>query len=404
MSQPYSQRIGRLFGVVAPLFQFMSQAAQERRTGDPDICDFLLGDPHEMPLSEFSDALQRWSVPQNKDWFAYTMNEHGSRVVIADSLRARRGIAFEPQDIFLTNGAFAALTVALNTVLDPGDEAIFISPPWFFYEVMIAATGATPVRVKINPQSFDLDLDAIAAAITPNTRAIIVNSPHNPTGVIYQPPTLERLAQILSEASARHGRTIYLLSDEAYSRVVFAGNAYHSPTAFYPNSFMIYTYGKQLLTPGQRLGYIALPPATRRMAPDGMPQREMLRNAIFLSQALTGYAFPNALLQHALPDIENLSIDLTHLQAKRDRMVGALREMGYDVNVPQGTFYLLARSPLADDAAFVQRLKERNVFCLPGYVFEMPGFFRISLTANDEMIERALPIFGAVMNEAQARA
>jgi aspartate aminotransferase len=182
-----------------------------------------------------------------------------------------------------------------------------------------------------------------------------------------------------------------LLSDEAYSRIIYDHRRYDSPTAFYANSFLLYTYGKTLLAPGQRMGYIALPPM--------MPSRELMRNALFVSQLVTGYAFPNALLQRALPDLEELSIDMAHLQRKRDRMVTALHVMGYEVHVPEGTFYLLPRSPLPDDWAFVESLASRDVFCLPGCVVELPGYFRISLTASDEMIERALPRFAVAWEE-----
>jgi aspartate aminotransferase len=250
--------------------------------------------------------------------------------------------------------------------------------------------------VRVRPDNFDLDLDAIAAAITPRTRAVLVNSPNNPTGKIYPPETLAALGQLLTAASERHGRTIYLISDEAYSRILFDGVDFPSPTAYYPASLLLYTYGKTLLTPGQRIGYIAL-------APD-FPGREALRDALFVAQLLTAYAFPNALLQHALPDLEKLSIDLAHLQRKRDRVVGELRRQGYELHVPQGTFYLLPRSPLADDLAFTDLLAEHNIFVLPGTVVEMPGHFRISLTASDEMIERALPGFAAALAAARQQA
>ncbi len=151
----------------------------------------------------------------------------------------------------------------------------------------------------------------------------------------------------------RSGRPIYLLSDEAYSRIVFDGRPYHSPTAFYPRSFLIYTYGKTLLTPGQRLGYIALPPT--------MPDREQMHGALALSQLVSGFAVANALLQHALADVEALSIDIAHLQQKRDRLVGALQGMGYEVHVPEGTFYLLPKSPWADDRAFADLLLTHDI-------------------------------------------
>lgn len=387
-----SQRIVRAAATLQSVYAFFTQSTWSRRMNDPNICDFTVGNPHEMPLAGFSNALAHWSVPQNELWYAYHDNTASARAVIASSLQERRGQSFEDEDIFLTNGAFAAIKVVLDLITEPRDEVIFLSPPWFFYEALITAAGGQPVRVTVDSASFDLDLDAIAAAITERTRAIIVNSPNNPTGKIYPPATLSALSQLLSDASARLGRPIYLLSDEAYSRILYDGNDFPSPSAFYPNTFILYTYGKTLLTPGQRVGYIALPPT--------MPDRQDIRSALFVAQLMNGYAFPNALLQHALPDLEQLSIDIPHLQRKRDTMVDALRGMGYSVHVPEGTFYLLPRSPLADDLAFIERLAEHDIFCLPGTVVEMPGYFRISLTANDDMIARALPGFAAALQEA----
>jgi aspartate aminotransferase len=367
---------------------------QKVSDSDPERCNFVFGNPNEMPLAGFTAALQRWMVPQNFEWHAYKTNERGPQKVVAATLRKVRGLPFEEDDIFLTNGAFAALAVTLNTIVDSGDEVIFISPPWFFYEAQIVAAGGKAVRVKIDAESLDLDIAAIQAAITPRTRAIIVNSPHNPTGKIYPPETLTALGRVLSEASNANGRTIYLLSDEAYSRIIFDGRDYPSPVTFYPNSFLIYTYGKTLLTPGERVGYIALSPQ--------MVEREAMRTAIFTMQFTTGFAFPNALLQHALGDLEKLSIDVPHLAYKRDWMVGALREMGYSVRPPEGTFYLVVKSPLVDDETFANLLAEYKVLVLPGIITEMPGYFRISLTANDEMIQRSLPGFAAAIERARS--
>lgn len=392
--QLYSDRIAGTLKSIAPLLQLELDSVWARQGADPDSCDFMYGNPHEMPLTGYVQTLQRWIVPQNQDWFAYKLSEPPAQAAVAAALRARRGLGFEAADIALTNGAFAGLAVTLAAITNPGDEVIYISPPWFFYESLILSYSARPVRVKIDPATFDLDLDAIRAAITSRTRAIIINSPNNPTGKIYPPETLQALAGLLTAGSQRQGRPIFLLSDEAYHRILFDGRSFPSPTAFYPDSFLIYTYGKTLLTPGQRAGYIALPPA--------MPYREEMRNVILGAQAITGYAFPNALLQYSIPELENLSIDLGHLQRKRDRMVGELRSQGYELTVPEGTFYLLVRSPLADDMAFFELLARHKVFCLPGAVFEMPGYFRISLTANDSMIERALPGFASARQAALA--
>ena len=243
----------------------------------------------------------------------------------------------------------------------------------------------TPVRVFCDPHTYDLDLKRIEKAITPRTRGIIINSPNNPTGRIYPPETLIGLSEILDHTSRRNGRPIYLLSDESYNRIVFDGRRFPSPAVYYPNTFILYTYGKTLLAPGQRLGYIALPPT--------MPRREQIRPAIFVTQAATGYAFPDAVLQYALADLENLSIDVGRLQARRDRLAAALRDQGYEVIIPEGTFYLLVRSPLPDDWEFASALTRRNVLVMPGSILEMPGYFRISLTANDDMVERSLPVF-----------
>ena len=393
MSELASRRIQQLMGVLASVNRFFVDSPYARLVDKPGIHDFAIGNPHELALPEFVAALRRQLPPQNEHWYGYPSSLPEAQAAAAQALSQRRGVTFAPEDILLTNGAFAALAVALTVATDPGDEVIFISPPWFFYESLIAAAGGVPVRVKVQPGSFDLDLEAIAAAITPRTSAIIINSPNNPTGVIYSPETLTALGQLLTEAGTRYGRAITLLSDEAYSRILFDGRPYHSPTAYYPNSLLLYTYGKTLLTPGQRLGYVALPP--------GLPDREQLRAAVFVAQLINGYAFPNALLQHALAELEGVSIDIAHLQRKRDWMVGALREMGYELHVPQGTFYLLPRSPLADDWAFSERLADKQILVLPGVMVELPGYFRISLTANDQMIEQALPGFAAALAEAR---
>jgi aspartate aminotransferase len=182
-----------------------------------------------------------------------------------------------------------------------------------------------------------------------------------------------------------------MLSDEAYSRIIFDGRKFHSPLHYYDRSFLIYTFGKTLVAPGQRLGYIAMSPR--------MPERKELRGVLFVSQAITAYAFPNALMQYSIDDLEKASIDVGALERRRDRVVSALTEMGYEVITPEGTFYVMVRSPMPDDIAFANRLAMENVFVLPGKIFELPGWFRISLTANDEMIHRALPGFERALKE-----
>jgi len=375
----------------ADLLRFFDK--YEREVGGRAVADFVAGNPQEMPLPSFVEALRKWLEPRGKDHFAYKMNVPEARAAVVASLRDRVGLPFDENDVAMTNGAFAGLTLAVRAVCDPGDEVIYLSPPWFFYRAIIRSVGATPVRVQVDPQTWDIDVPAVARAITSRTRAVIVNSPNNPTGRLYPRATLDALAAELERASRRNGRRVYLISDEAYSRILFDGLRYESPARSYAHSFVVYTYGKQLLTPGERIGYVALPPT---MPAD---DRVALRGALMMAQLVTGWAFPNAVLQYALGELDHLSIDIAQTQRKRDRVVRAMKESGYHLHIPEGTFYLLPRTPWPDDEAFLRYINERDVFVLPGTTFEMPGTFRISLTASDAMIDKALPVFAAAVRQ-----
>ena len=378
------RQVDRLRASIAPFSRFFDGPIWARRD-EPGIANFAVGNPQELPIPAYVDALARALPPRDKDWFAYKMSEPLSQSSIARSLSERTGLDWDPADVAMTNGGFAALAVTLRAILDPGDEVVFLSPPWFFYEILIVAGGGTPVRVRLEPPGFDLDATTIAAAITPRTRAVLVNTPHNPTGRIYPPESLGAVADVLSEASTRNGRTVYLISDEPYNRIVYDGRRFTSPAEIYPATIVNYSFGKTLLAPGMRIGYIATPPE--------MPDRERLRDDFFTSQIATGWAFPNALLQHAIEDLDGLSIDVGALERRRDRVVRELREMGYETTNPEGTFYVMAKAPVADDMAFGALLADHGVLILPGTVVEAPGWFRISLTASDEMVDRGLPGF-----------
>ncbi|EMY36106.1 aminotransferase [Arthrobacter crystallopoietes BAB-32] len=370
---------------------FLNNSTYARRKSEPTACDFGFGNPHQMPPAEYVDALREALTPRNNEWFAYKTNLPEAQEAAAASLQRLLDVPFEPEHIYLSTGGFTAIAMALKAVADPGDEVVFSLPPWFCYEPISVESGLVPVKVRVNTDTFDLDLDAIGGAITERTRVVIVNSPNNPTGRIYPPELLARLAALLEEASARNGRRIYLVSDEAYNRIVYDGARFHSPVEFYPYTLLAYSYGKTHLSPGERIGYLALPPT--------MPDRELLQPVIGALQVATGWVYPNATLQYALPRLEKFSIDVNQLQRKRDTMVEALTGMGYRVNKSEGSFYLYVASPNPDDLAFTERLAASDVFVLPGVLFETPGFFRISLTANEDMVERSLPIFRRAIEE-----
>jgi aspartate aminotransferase len=388
-------RADRVRQSIAPFLTFFS-GPFDRLNLEPDIANFAVGNPQEMPMTSYVEALQRHVVPHDKNWFAYKLSEPASQRIVAGELSARTGLDWDPADVAMTNGGFAAIAVTLRTLVEPGDEVVFVSPPWFFYEMLILVAGGEPLRVRLEPPAFDLDVDRIAAAITPRTRMVLVNSPHNPTGRIFSRESLASLAEALTDASERIGHPIWILSDEPYRRIAFDGRSATSPAEVYPHTVITYSYGKQLLAPGMRIGYITVPPTC--------PDRVALRNAFFVEQMATGYSWPNALLQHALGDLEAMTIDIGALQRRRDRLVPALREMGYEASMPEGTFYTMARSPIDDDVAFGDLLARHRVLVLPGSIVETPGWFRISLTASDDMVDAGIPRFETARREALAGA
>ena len=382
-----SARAGATEAAFAAVRDFYVASRYGKARHDPDICDLTFGNPHEMPLDAFVAALRERAVPHDKDWFAYKTSEAAPQAFLAERLRAELALPFEPADIALTSGAFAAIAVAFRLVLDPGDEAVFSEPAWFCYEPMLHAADAVPRKVALRAPAFDLDLGAIEAAIGPRTRLVIVNTPHNPTGRIYRREDLQALAALLERASARIGRRIFLLSDEPYRRLRFDGRDFASPAGAYPWTLISYSYGKVLLTPGQRLGYLALSPLMPR------DDRQALQNALFPAQMALGWCFPSALMQYAVPNLEGLSIDLAALARRRDRLSAVLAAIGCTVLAPEGTFYLWSRWPQGDAEAFWSRLADRRVFVLPGSLLNTPDHFRISLTASDAMVERAVSAF-----------
>jgi aspartate aminotransferase len=371
-------------------FNYTRNSSYAKLSADPEVSNFVFGNPQEMPLPGFVSTLKHWLTPQDKNWFAYKDNMSSAQQAAASALQQRLGLSFMAEDIALTNGAFSAISVSLAALINPQDEVIYFSPPWFFYESLITTWGGVPVKIELKREdNFKLNLDALIEAITPRTRAVIINSPHNPTGVIYSSKELENLSLILHKAHERFHKPIYLLSDESYCKIIFDQRSCPSPSQFYDYTLVIYTYGKTLLTPGQRLGYVALAPS--------IPDQETLRMALAVASLNAGYAYPNALMQYALPDLEKLSIDIIKLQKRRDILVSSLRSYGYETNNPDSTFYLMVRSPIPHDEEFCERLALHNILCLPGTMVELPGYFRISMTATDTMVQKALPGFKKVI-------
>ena len=377
---PIAGRAARSLASARTVFGFLRQP---RELGHPEACDFVAGNPQEITMPAYVEAVQRALEPDSPSYYSYGPPWQPAIAAVAPALAQRLGIELDVEDVFLTRGASSGLLLLLRMLIDPGDQVVMMSPPWFFYEPLVLAESAEPVKVPLTDDTFDLDPEAIERAITPRTRAVIVNTPHNPSGRIYPEDQLRVLADILERGSARNGRRIYLLSDEAYARILFDGRRMITPARFYPATFILHSYSKTLLAPSQRAGYIAMPPS--------MPARDQLRLAL-MAGSMGGGAIPDTAMQRAMPDLEKLIIDVPALQRRRDRMVTELRHQGYSVESPEGTFYLFPRTPNADAIEFCDWLAERRVYTLPGEAFERPGYFRLSLSATDAMVERALPI------------
>ncbi|MBW0159431.1 aminotransferase class I/II-fold pyridoxal phosphate-dependent enzyme [Sedimentimonas flavescens] len=366
---------------------FMAHHAAVSQT--PAVADFTFGNPHEMALPPLVQAIKTRAEPQDVNWYAYKSNESEACAFLAGVLSEELGLPYEEEDIALTKGAFGAIKMAFTMLLEAGDECIVPLPGWFCYGSMLAAAGAVEVQVPLASETFDLDLAAIAGAITPKTRIVVVNTPHNPTGRIYSRAELEALADLLNAKSREIGRRIWILSDEPYRRIRFDGIGFTSPAAVYPHTLIDYSYGKILLAPGLRLGYLAITPTLPA------EERNELRALRFAVQMADGWNVPDAPLIYALPDLETLSIDLGALARRRDHMLGALSDWGYRMTRPEGTFYLWGRAPGDDSGAFAEALAQSGIYVMPGTIFDRPTDFRICLTATDDMITAALPAFQA---------
>ncbi|MEM8632727.1 MAG: aminotransferase class I/II-fold pyridoxal phosphate-dependent enzyme [Pseudomonadota bacterium] len=381
-----SQRARSAAAELSVIFDFFSRY-RDTADGTDVVADFTFGNPHEMALPGLVEVLKRRAEPATTDYFAYKTSEEEPRATVAAALSEELGLAFAPQDIQLTQGAFGAIALAFSMLCDPGDECIIPVPGWFCYATVLAARNAVPVKVPLEEGTFDLDIGTIEAAITPRTRVVVVNSPHNPTGIVYTREKLKALAAMLDRKSVEIGHRIYILSDEPYRRIRFDGVPFVSPAEVYPWTLIDYSYAKIMLAPGLRIGYLAICPEMPRQ------EREDLRALSITSQIADGWAFPDAPLQYGIGDLEKVSIDLGALKAKRDRMHGALSQWGYNMTKPAGTFYLWGAAPGGDAETFARNLGKRGVFVMPGTLFERPADFRICLTATPEMIEDALPYF-----------
>jgi aspartate aminotransferase len=366
--------------------------ARKAEFGPENVFDFSLGNPNLEPPVRFKEVLQELASDQRPGQHAYMPNAGfvETRQIVADYLGKYNQQSFAPDDIVMTVGAGGALNIVLKTVLNPGEEVIIPSPYFVEYNFYLENHQGVPKVVPTKPD-FSLDFEAIEEGITEKTRAVLINSPNNPTGKVYPEGELETLAKLLRDYSEKFGQPIYLISDEPYRKIAYDGIEVPSIFDAYGESFVVTSFSKDLSLPGERIGYAALNPE--------ISDKGMIMGGMVLCNRILGYVNAPALMQRAISFLLEESVDVSIYQRKRDMLYDGLASCGYELVKPEGAFYLFPRTPIEDDVSFVSALQEENILTVPGSGFGGPGHFRIAYCVEDKTIERSLPGFERVMKK-----
>jgi len=365
---------------------------RKEKYGEENVFDFSLGNPDLEPPSKFNQILVELINDPAPGQHSYMPNAGfvKTRQAVADYLNKFNRPRFSAEEIVMTVGAGGALNVVLKTVLNPGEEVIIPKPYFVEYNFYLDNHQGVPKLVPTKPD-FSLDCDAISAAVTEKTRAILINSPNNPTGKVYREEELKELADLLFHYSAKFGQPIYLISDEPYRKIIYDGIMVPSIFNVYNESFVVTSFSKDLSLPGERIGYVAANP--------DMSDKNMVIAGLVLCNRVLGYVNAPALMQRAIPFLLRDSVDISIYQKKRDMLCDGLASFGYDFIKPEGAFYLFPRTPIEDDITFVAALQEENILPVPGTGFGGPGHFRIAYCVSDKVIEKAMPGFERVMKK-----
>jgi len=369
---------------------FEEGARRKAKYGPDQVFDFSLGNPNLEPPSKVKQVLENLIKDPSPGQHAYMSNAGlvETRQAVADYLNTFNAPRFSPDEIVMTVGAGGALNVVLKTILNPGDEVMIPKPYFVEYNFYLDNHQGVPRLVPTKP-GFSLDFGAMEAAMTEKTRAVLINSPNNPTGKIYPEAELRELARLLTHYSTRFGQPIYLISDEPYRKIVYDGVSVPSVFDVYPETFVVTSFSKDLSLPGERIGYAAAHPE--------MSEKQSVLAGMVLCNRVLGYVNAPAIMQRAIAHLLNDSVDISIYQRKRDLLCEGLAGVGYDISKPEGAFYLFPRTPVEDDVAFVAALQEENILTVPGTGFGGPGHFRIAYCVSDDVIERSIPGFEKVI-------
>lgn len=371
---------------------FEEGARLKSQHGAEKVFDFSLGNPNLEPTSAVKNAIAEAARDTAPGVHAYMPNAGYpfARAAVAAKINEDEGLNLDERHLIMTVGAGGALNVILKAILNPGDEVIVPKP--FFVEYVFYADNHGGKAILVPTKSdFSLDLDAIKAAITPQTAAVLINSPNNPTGKVYSEQDVQNLGNLLAQESKKIGRPIVLISDEPYRAITYDGVKVPSILKAYPNSIVASSFSKDLSLPGERLGYIAVNPA--------MEDAALTADGLVLANRILGFVNAPALMQRAVRSVLKEVVDVGVYKRRRDRLYNALTSFGYECVKPEGAFYLFPKSPLEDDVAFIALLQKKLILAVPGTGFGAPGYFRIAYCVSDETIEGSLSGFEQAIRE-----
>jgi aspartate aminotransferase len=367
------------------MFEIGIQLRSER--GAENVFDFSLGNPEVEPPQAVIHALER-IVSENRPHSHGYMPNAGFpqvRAAVAATLERRTGIPFTAGDVIMTNGAAGAINVVLKSILDPGDEVILLNPYFPEYRFYVENHGGRVVIAETDA-CFQPDVAAVARAITPRTKALILNSPNNPTGAVYPAEALRELNSVVLEP-------MLVISDEPYRPLIYDDRVAPEISQLISRVLVTWSWSKAMAISGERIGYLAIPPH--------LPEAAALSNACTFANRILGYVNAPAIWQLVVAQVPEATVDVSLYQKKRDLLCDALNAMGYEAPRPQGSFYVFPKTPIPDDVAFIRILQTEGILAVPGSGFGRGGYMRLSLTIAREALEKSLPGFERALRKAR---
>ena len=367
----------------------------KKEFGEENVFDLSLGNPVIEPPEEVRKALIESARDESHGLHRYMPNAGLAdvRAVIAESLSPECKVELSANDVVMVCGAAGGLNITLKTLLDPGDEVIIFAP--YFVEYLFYADNHGGKAVAVPTlDDFRLNFEALQNALNEKTKAVIINSPNNPTGVLYSRQELQELARVLKAHSDKLGKAVYLISDDPYKKITFDGVEAPNIMEFYQDSIYITSHSKDIALPGERIGFLAVHPQCESA---GL----LMAGLIFCNRVL-GFVNAPALIQRVVKQVQGVTVDVEQYRRKRDYLYHELTRIGYQVVKPQGAFYFFPKSPLEDEVEFVKKLADKKVLVVPGRGFGLPGYFRISYCLPDSVIEGSIAGFEKAYHECQA--